>query len=99
MVTRSYFGHVTPNGVDALTRILSAGYTTLSDGLTPGENIVAGSSQGHGRRADELARAPREHPQRLVHDDRRWPRAIGVPLSLGLGAGGATYTQFFAAAP
>jgi uncharacterized protein YkwD len=97
MVTRGYFSHVTPAGLNVASRIRRTAYASLHTHLLAGENIAWGQ--------DWLA-TPRSIVRNWMTSGRhranilsRTYRHVGVgPVlgSPGLGAGGTTFTVVFA---
>jgi uncharacterized protein YkwD len=102
MVARDYFGHVGSTGVGLLDRVVGAGYAALGDVLGLGENIAAGGGPLATPNATVAQWMGSPEHRANILDASFTDTGVGVvaalPSSLGLGSGGATYTQIFGAA-
>jgi uncharacterized protein YkwD len=97
MVARSYFSHVSPNGMDARQRIVRTGYLYRRPGAMVGETI-AWAAAGDATPAELVGSFMRSGAHRSMLLDRSF-RQIGVGLALGAPVagmgGGATLTLTF----
>lgn len=95
MVSRNYFDHVSPEGVDPFERIVAAGYPSNS---SMAENIGVESGPATPKSLFDGFRASTSHNENMLRGD--W-RAIGVGFATPaatLGNSGATVTQTFGSA-
>ena len=96
MVARSYFSHVSPNGMDVRQRIVRTGYLYHRPGARLGETI-AWRPAGDATPAQLVSSFMDSASHRAMLLDRSF-RQIGVGLALGApvaGMGGATLTLTF----
>jgi uncharacterized protein YkwD len=88
MVTRGFFGHVTPGGRDLVARLRAAGFIRPNVHWTVGENLAWGI--GSAARPEEIVHGwMRSGPHRRNLLDRHF-RRIGIGIDVGVPAAGAT---------
>lgn len=96
MVTRRYFSHVTPNGMNVRQRIQRFGYQRQRRGSTVGETIAWGAQSG--TPAELVRRFMNSAGHREILLDGRY-RDIGIGLAIGAPVAGvsdgATLTVHF----
>jgi uncharacterized protein YkwD len=97
MLAKSFFAHVTPDGVDVVTRLTDAGYLTDDlDGWAAGENLAW--AQGVLATPRAIVKAWMESPGHRENILSREYAEIGIGVALGTpiaGPSGATYTTDF----
>lgn len=98
MVIENYFDHVGPTGESPLQRAIAAGYGRAGIGHL-GENIAAasGSLATPAASVADWMRSPSHRAQILDPSFRDTGIGVtaGLPASLGMGTGGATYAEDF----